>query len=241
MAEQFVFNLPFRPALDRENFLVAESNRRAVETVDTWPSDSDADCVRIICGPPACGKSHLAAVWGLKMKAAMIAAGDLCLHGLDRLTDEAALVVDAVETLEKSPQNRKTNEEMLFHLINHARRSHRPLLLTSRQAPGHLSIELPDLKSRVAALDVAFMEPPCDMLMRAVLVKLFADRQLKTDEKVISYLAARLERSFWSLNHVVSAIDRGTLSRKAAVSVPMVRQILSEIQAAEQIANEETA
>ena len=65
------------------------------------------------------------------------------------------------------------------------------------------------------------------MLMRAVLVKLFADRQLKTDEKVVSYLVSRLERSFLSLNEIVSTIDRTTLSRKVPITVPMVREVMA--------------
>ena len=90
-----------------------------------------------------------------------------------------------------------------------------------------MQIELADLKSRLSALVVATMLPPCDMLMRAVLVKLFADRQLKTDEKVVSYLVSRLERSFLSLNEIVSTIDRTTLSRKVPITVPMVREVMA--------------
>jgi chromosomal replication initiation ATPase DnaA len=63
--------------------------------------------------------------------------------------------------------------------------------------------------------------------MRAVLVKLFTDRQLKTDEKVVAYLVSRLERSFLSLNEIVSKIDRTTLSRKVPITVPMVREIIT--------------
>jgi chromosomal replication initiation ATPase DnaA len=227
--EQLVFDLPFRPALDRENFLVSDSNFRAVDTIDNWPSysGSETDYVKIICGPPACGKSHLAAVWGLKTGAYIITGTDLHLHALDKLMDEKALVVDGVENIRRDLLTQSANEEILFHLINNARQRRYPLLLTANMAPGHLQIELADLKSRLSALVVATMLPPCDMLMRAVLVKLFTDRQLKTDEKVVAYLVSRLERSFLSLNEIVSKIDRTTLSRKVPITVPMVREIIA--------------
>ena len=229
VGEQFVFDLPFRPALDRENFLVSDSNLRAVDTIDNWPfsSETETDYVKMICGPKACGKSHLAAVWGLKMGAFILSATDLHLHELDKLMDEEALVVDGVENIGRNQLTRSANEEILFHLINNARQRRYPLLLTAGLAPGHLQIELADLKSRLSALVVATMLPPCDMLMRAVLVKLFADRQLKTDEKVVSYLVSRLERSFLSLNEIVSTIDRTTLSRKVPITVPMVREVMA--------------
>ena len=137
------------------------------------------------------------------MGAFILSATDLHLHELDKLMDEEALVVDGVENIGRDQLTRSANEEILFHLINNARQRRYPLLLTAGLAPGHLQIELADLKSRLSALVVATMLPPCDMLMRAVLVKLFADRQLKTDEKVVSYLVSRLERSFLSLNEIV--------------------------------------
>ena len=46
------------------------------------------------------------------------------------------------------------------------------------------------------ALPVVVMTPPDDALLRAVLVKLFDDRQLAVDESVLGYLAPRIERSF---------------------------------------------
>ena len=141
--------------------------------------------------------------------------------------DEKALVVDGVENIGSDSLTQAANEEILFHLINNSRQRQHPLLLTASLAPGHLQIDLADLKSRLSALVVATMLPPCDMLMRAILVKLFTDRQLKTDEKVVSYLVSRLERSFLSLNEIVSTIDRTTLSRKAPITVPMVREIMA--------------
>ena len=52
------------------------------------------------------------------------------------------------------------------------------MLLTSRQAPGEIDITLPDLRSRLRALPLLRIEPPDEGLLKAVLVKLFADRQL---------------------------------------------------------------
>ena len=96
-----------------------------------------------------------------------------------------------------------------------------PLLLTASLTPGHLQIDLADLKSRLSALVVATMLPPCDMLMQAILLN-FTDQQLKTDERVV-YLVSRLERSFLSLKRNCLNNYRKTLSRKAEITVPMVR------------------
>ena len=49
--------------------------------------------------------------------------------------------------------------------------------------------------------------------MQAVLVKLFADRQLRVDPDLVTYLAARLDRSFAAAAAAVDALDRAALAR----------------------------
>jgi chromosomal replication initiation ATPase DnaA len=70
------------------------------------------------------------------------------------------------------------------------------VLITARIAPAQWRVELPDLASRLRAMPVVELSAPDDALLRAVLVKLFADRQLVVDESLIAYLATRIERSF---------------------------------------------
>ena len=48
---------------------------------------------------------------------------------------------------------------------------------------------MPDLASRLRALPVVALTAPDDALLRAVLVKLFADRQLAVDESLVAFLA----------------------------------------------------
>ena len=60
------------------------------------------------------------------------------------------------------------------------------------------------------------LAPPDDALLRAVLVKLFADRQLAVDESLIGYLLApRIERSFAAARE---AVARSTRRRCAAAA-----------------------
>ncbi len=225
MNRQLIFDLPYRPALDRQDFLVAESNAEAVALIDSWPDWNDP--VQAIIGDKACGKSHLAAVWAAKTGAHYISAGALA----DEKTDDnladlmncAALVVD---DLEKLPP---TGESILFHMINHARQTGNNLLLCSVRPLAKLPVGLPDLASRLAAIICARILPPCDVLVVAVLVKLFEDRQLKVPENVVNYVAPRLERSFFAINQLVSHIDEITLKQKRAITVPLVSDILASL------------
>ena len=63
-------------------------------------------------------------------------------------------------------------------------------MLTARSLPTTWPVALPDLASRLRAMPSVSLSGPDDALLRAVLVKQFADRQLGVDEALIAYLLA---------------------------------------------------
>ena len=64
------------------------------------------------------------------------------------------------------------------------------------------------------------------MLIEALLVKLFADRQLAVAPEVVTYLTKRVERSFETLRRLVGLLDRESLARHRAVTLPLAREIV---------------
>ena len=70
------------------------------------------------------------------------------------------------------------DERALFHLLNLMRQQEAFVLMTARTAPATWRVELPDLASRLRAIPTVELHAPDDALLRAVMVKLFADRQL---------------------------------------------------------------
>jgi len=115
------------------------------------------------------------------------------------------------------------DERALFHLLNLAREGQAFVLLTARAAPQTFAIR--DLGSRLNAIPVVAMAPPDDALLRAVLVKLFADRQLAVDESLIGYVATRIERSFAAARAAVARLDEEAMRRKR----PLTRTFAAEI------------
>ena len=70
------------------------------------------------------------------------------------------------------------------------------------------------------------LSAPDDALLRAVMVKLFADRQLSVDESLIAYLATRIERSFAAARKAVEALDREALRQKRSVTRALAAELL---------------
>ncbi len=120
------------------------------------------------------------------------------------------------------------DEAALFHLLNLAREERAYLLITARSAPTTWRVEVPDLASRLRALPVVALTPPDDALLRAVIVKLFADRQLAVDESLVSFLTNRIERSFAAARAAVARLDREALRLHRPVTRALAGELFRE-------------
>jgi chromosomal replication initiation ATPase DnaA len=217
---QLVLDLAHRQALGEEDFLISRSNRVAIELVDRWPDWPHPACV--VVGPKGSGKSHLANVWRLRSSAGVIPAGELSDAAVAAVPDRGAV---AIEDLDRGIGD----EQALFHLLNRARESSISVLMTSRSAPGDLALRIPDLRSRLRALPVAALEAPDEALLKAVLVKLFCDRQLTVEPAVIEYLSVRMERSMEAASRVVAAVDRLALATRRKASRQLAAEALATL------------
>jgi len=220
MTRQMPLDLGHRAALGREDFLVAPGNRDAVAWIDLWPNWPAPGLV--IYGPEACGKSHLAEVWRVRSAARILTAADIAGREAPAvLGDGCALVLERPD--------RGVDETALFHLFNYLAAQAGSLLITAEAPPGQWALRLPDLRSRLAALPAVAIGPPDDALIEAVMVKQFADRQIRVTPEVIAYLVPRLERSLATVRAVVAALDRTALAEQRSITVPLAREILHEL------------
>jgi len=217
---QLALEIPHRPALGLEDFLVSQSNDAAVALVDRWPDWPVRAAV--IAGPAGSGKTHLANVWRLKSDAHVTAARDITAASVPDFAAHGALVV---EDLDKGP----LDEQGLFHLLNLVREQRLSLLMTSSVSPGDLPIVLPDFRSRVKALPLAEIAPPDDALLGAVLVKQFADRQLNVDPQVVTYCLLRMERSMDVARRLVAHIDTLALAMQKGVTKAVAAKALDAL------------
>lgn len=218
---QLVLDLAHRQALGEEDFLVSRANAAAIELIDRWPDWPHPACV--VVGPQGSGKSHLANVWRWRSSAGLVTAQELGDEAVAAVPDRGALVVEDID-------RGIADEKALFHLLNRARESKLSVLLTSRCAPGDLALIVPDLRSRLRALPVAELSAPDEMLLKAVLVKLFCDRQLNVEPALIEYLSVRMERSMEAASRIVATIDRLALAMHRKVTRPLAAEALATLE-----------
>ncbi|MCZ4280365.1 DnaA/Hda family protein [Kiloniella laminariae] len=223
-SSQLPLDLGHRPALGREDFLIAPCNELAVAWIDRWP-DWPGHTLGFY-GPSGCGKTHLAQVWRADSAAVLVTAEGLAEMDADVLLagQRNCVVDDIVPALTKSSELQRR----LFHLYNYVREEKGYLLFTGQEAPARWAVDLPDLASRLAAVPAFALGLPDDFLFEALLVKLFYDRQLTISKEVLRFLVLRLDRSFEAARQIVSTLDQASLASQREITIPFIRGVLEK-------------
>ena len=218
---QLPLDLACEPALGRDDFLVGPSNAAAIDLIDRWP-DWPAPVV-VIVGPPGSGKSHLAAIWQARSGARIIEATALSEPDAAALPAGGAVAVENIETA-------ALDEVALFHLLNAARERGASVLLTSRLSPAARAFRLADLASRLRAAAPAELHEPDEELLRRLMVKLVADRQLTVEPAVVDYIVVRMERSLEAANRIAGELDRTALAAGRRITRAIAAEVLKRFE-----------
>src|ERR1700674_3977277 len=168
-SRQLALALEHSESFAREDFLEGPPNKAALARIESFPNWPDR--IMALVGPQGAGKSHLAAIWAGQAGARFVAGRALDVASVPGVLATGAVVVEDLA-------GGSFDERALFHLLNMAREEGAFVLLTARTAPASWPINVADLGSRLRSIPVVALSAPDDQLLRAVIVKLFADRQL---------------------------------------------------------------
>ncbi len=224
MSRQLTFDLAGPPASTRADFLVTTANRDALAMLsrpELWPQGR-----LLLLGGAGAGKSHISRFWAGENGAMRQSAAALRIETLDHLVaPDGALVIEDAHRIGMAAGA----EQAMFHLWNLSVERNCLLLLTARQPPRNWGIVLPDLRSRMEALTTVELGPPDAGLLAAVLVKLFADRQISVSPDVIDFLTLRMDRDFDLARRLVSEIDRAAMADHRAITRRLAAEWLDKL------------
>lgn len=177
----------------------------------------------LLRGEKGSGKSHLSHIWAEKYGASYWKADEMLQNSPPEywFNGRTHLVVEDIEKL--------TRPEYMFHLLNYVANGQpeRCLLLTIDTTQCWDGIELPDLRSRLQALPQAEIPDPDDMLLCALLVKAFQDRQWEVDHALIHYAATRMPRSFSAVYGLIMQLQEHIVRNKKPLNRLLLREILT--------------
>jgi len=191
---------PPEPAFD--NF-VAGANAEALERVRELAAGRLQEAIVYLWGEPGSGRSHL-------LRAAQRANPSL-------------FVADDVERLDGDAQR------ALFAAINAARDGRAAVLAAGSVAPAQLSLR-EDLRTRLAWGLVYQLKPLSEAEKASHLRTEASRRGLELSEEVVGYLLTRLPRDLASLRAVLEVLDRYSLAKQRALTLPLVREALARAQ-----------
>jgi chromosomal replication initiation ATPase DnaA len=215
---QLPLDLTLEPQWGEEDFLVGPSNAEAFALIERWPDWPGR--VLVLRGPAGAGKTHLSRIWCARSGAIWRSAAGLAVADAPALAEQGAAIDGILPGID---------ETALFHLVNLAAERGRDLLLTAGDSLLDWRPALPDLASRLRRAPEATIGQADDALIRALLVKLFLDRQLRVDPALIDYAAMRLERSFEATRRFVAVLDRMSLAMNRRLTVRLAGEALERM------------
>ena len=219
--EQLTLELGHVPAQGEADFLVGVGNELAHGRIMAFPHWPDP--ITLLTGPPKSGKSHLARI--LADRSGALFAGTNDLEHLATHGGTAPLIIEDADRL-------GYEEAGLFHLLNQSMREQRPLLMTARDDIANWPLATDDVRSRVRRATVFTLELTDDIQLSQMFVKLFGDRQIAVDPKIIAYLVARMERSTEEVVLLADLMDRLALARGSAITRSIAADALDRRRAA---------
>lgn len=198
--QQLPLAISRRPAPAFDNF-IAGRNAEALARVQSLAAGTLGERIVYLWGEAGSGRSHL------------LTAAESANPGL--------VLADDVEQLAAAEQ------QALFVAINEAREGGPAVLAAGGQPPARLALRA-DLTSRLAWGLVYQLVPLSDADKAQHLKALAAGRGLLLSDEVAAYLLTRLPRDMASLDAVMEVLDRYSLMRQRALTLPLVREALAQ-------------
>lgn len=219
MSQEF-FDFGFKSKMRDDNFIVSESNSRALAIIEEWP-DWESHAF-FLYGPKDSGKTMLANIWLGISRAKILTPHDIyAMVSRSSEYNGGCYIIEDIEGVH--------DEAAILHLFNSIKEDGGYLLITSQSHPSNLKIRLPDLRSRINSITCCSVSNPDDELLRTLFFKHFVERQLKIEMHVVDYMVSHTERSFEAVGKLVEEIDKNALKEKKNITIPFVRAIIDKV------------
>tara|TARA_Y100001970_G_scaffold294360_1_gene451469 strand:- start:142 stop:774 length:633 start_codon:yes stop_codon:yes gene_type:complete len=210
MMAQKIFDYKFSSKKNLDDFFVNVTNQEAYTLSTTVNFDQNI----FLYGPLKSGKSHLLNLWK-KYNNAIDFKNNF--SQLNKLNNN--IVIDNV--LEFS------NEEQLFHLINHCKLFNLKIFATSSIDLINHSFKLKDLYSRFRSFYYVQIKKPDDEMCKMFMHKLFYEKQIIIKNKeIFEYIYKRVNRSYNEIYLFVKKIDQLSLEKKRQLTISLIKEII---------------
>lgn len=233
--KQIPLDLGPSAAFVREDFV--EGNNPALTSwLLNWPNDLAQEPVVVyLWGALGVGKTHLlralaSVAHGLGWQVLLLDSQGLQSMDADHPEAPTLVLLDDCERMDDTCQHWAFN--MFIEAAASAQSSHPVRIIAAGVCP---PVDLPvreDLRTRLGWGLVFGMEPLPEEGVRRVLIRESQRRGLNWAEGVLPYILTRFNRNLGELMPLVDRLDRFALAEKRVITVPLLKQMLEQEQAA---------
>lgn len=230
--KQLHLDVKLDESITLDNFLSCSSTELVLKASNNFISNHSSFRTLYLWGKEGVGKNYLLHATNRKCKESKLSSTFLSfssntfedkslLEGLEELD------VVFIEGLERYPKGEDW-EVALFNLINAGSSKGLRMFFSSNQVAKDLSIQLPDLKSRLIAFP-AFELPEITEKEKISALEQSAKRKgLIFEEKVLTYILNHTSRSLTDLLKLMFELDTFSLEKKRKISISLVKELLSD-------------
>lgn len=181
-------------------------------------------------GQQGVGKSHLLIACSQQASAEGLQVFYLSLSQLEELSPQ---LIENLETFDliciddlQNIANNKLWEEAIFHLYNRSQNSKSRLIISGSVAVKDLSLQLPDLSSRLLSGIIFQVHELSDTEKLKVLQQRAQQCGLKLTQQVGEFLLRYLPRDLTSLINCLDQLDKASLASQRKLTIPFVKDIV---------------
>lgn len=223
--------LAFKSSADQRfvDYLGNESARASLEQA----AEASLEHNIFLAGPQGSGKTHLlraAVSHGLALgrSAVYVPLARMApmlpdmLEGFER---HDVICLDDVQAVAGSAEA----EVAMFHFYNRAKEAGARLVFSASGMPASLSIQLPDLVSRLEQSVRFTLDVLDETGKRQVLLLRARQRGLELDEAAMDYLFTRVSRDLHALSRILDRLDHASLAAQRRLTIPFIKTVLHPI------------
>lgn len=185
---------------------------------------SDGERVIYLWGEAGSGKTHLLRGFIAAARSVGRRAAYVCAPLVQAPVQFDALAVDDVERLDI------VSQLAVFDAYNSLRSCAGALLASGDRPPADLPLR-EDLRTRIGSGLVVQVQPLADAEKRAALAEYAKGRGFPLADDILDYLLTRYARDMGTQVAVIDALDRYSLQAQRAVSLPLLREALRNLDA----------
>ena len=213
---QLLLKFEYKQNFKDEDFYVSDSNYFAFKLIDSWPK-WEKNFLNIH-GEKYSGKSHLSDIFLKKHNGFKIDAKFFNNKALKKLKVHENIIIENFD--------KNIDESLVYSLFNMVDQDNKYLIINSLVPINEINFDLKDLKSRAKNCLFAGIEKPDDELMFALILKIFSDRQISIDKKLIDFIIKRVDRSYGKIFEFIYKIDEVSLKKKKPIDFKIIKEVL---------------